>query len=459
MRMSSVSGIVAFSVWTCIQLSACHVVDVAAPPPIPVSGHNDAPSGVAGSSSDSPPAPNVTATSPSPFHDNPAAAAAPKFHIKKRHHYAKKASAEAPNEWMSNTVFIEASAPAPSSIIPTAVVPARAGKNGEYDIVRVFFGTDRNQASTSPQGHQLFSNELAQQITFGNVEVSIPRNHKVGGLESPSVLRFEMSPEPDKHVMVLHENIESPDQFFSEVRSKALNSKTPSVLLFVHGYNVSFEDAARRTAQMAYDLDFGGPAIFFSWPSRATLAGYTADEQSIERAQPDIEQFLGKVLNATPNANLYVVAHSMGTRGLTRALLNLVRQDPTNASRIKEIVLAAPDIDSEVFVRQIAPGLVALRAPVTLYASSRDRALALSKIIHAGPRAGDSGQNMVLLKGIETIDVTNVDTDFTGHSYVGDRRSVLSDLYYIVHSDTRAEHRFGLSEKWQNGMQYWLFAR
>ncbi|UOB56955.1 alpha/beta hydrolase [Burkholderia pyrrocinia] len=516
MNKSSVSGIVAVAIWTSIQLSACHFAEVAAPPPpAQVSAHNDVPAGATSSSGELPPTQNSTATPqsslpgsilggndsetithiPIPLElpgqgsgsyvntppapatkpvvtgrdvDNTAAydeyaarvpAMAPRPHTSKKYHHAKKLGANAPSEWTSNTADYEISEPASASILPTTAAPTRAGNNGEYDIVRVFFGTDRSQALNSPQKHNFFGNELAQQVTFGNVDVSIPRNHMVGGLESPSILRLEINQEPNKHVTVLHVNIESSDQFFSEMRSKALNSKTPSALLFIHGYNVSFDDAARRTAQIAYDLDFSGAAIFFSWPSRATLAGYTSDEQSIERAQPDIEQFVSSILKATPDASLYVVAHSMGTRGLTRALLNIARQDPTYASRIKEIVLAAPDIDSEVFVRQIAPGLVALGAPVTLYASSRDRALALSEIIHAGPRAGDSGRNMVLLKGIETIDVTNVDTDFTGHSYVGDRRSVLSDLYYIVHSDTRAEHRFGLSEKWQNGMQYWLFAR
>ncbi|MFM0174649.1 alpha/beta hydrolase [Paraburkholderia sediminicola] len=148
----------------------------------------------------------------------------------------------------------------------------------------------------------------------------------------------------------------------------------------------------------------------------------------------------------------------MGNRGLTRALVNF-RNHPDQAYRLREVVLAAPDIDTDVFVHQIAPSLVAIGAPVTLYASSTDRALALSEMIHGGPRAGDAGENLVLLNGIETIDVTNVDTDLTGHSYVGDRRSILSDLYYIIQGDMRANTRFGLSRKTRNGSDYWVFNR
>jgi esterase/lipase superfamily enzyme len=131
-----------------------------------------------------------------------------------------------------------------------------------------------------------------------------------------------------------------------------------------------------------------------------------------------------------------------------------MRQD-----RIREVVLAAPDIDTDVFVHQIAPDLVAIGAPVTLYASSTDRALSLSRLIHGGPRAGDSGDSLVVLKGIETIDATNVDAALTGHSYVGDRRSILSDLYYIIQCGVRAGKRFGLSRKTRNGSGYWAFNR
>ncbi|MDE1180987.1 alpha/beta hydrolase [Paraburkholderia sp.] len=346
--------------------------------------------------------------------------------------------------------------PAPHAVVPQ---PERAKGNGRYAVMRVFFGTDRKVATKKNGSPDVESSESGP-MSFGSVDVSIPRNHVVGTIESPSVLRMEFHRDPERHVSILKVAVTPYDQFRDELRTKALNAATPSVLLFIHGYNVSFEDAALRTAQMAYDLDFAGAPVFFSWPSRGTLAGYFADEQAIERAQPDIEKFVGQVLAASPGAYLYVIAHSMGNRGMTRALMNFAHNHPDQASRLREIVLAAPDIDTDVFMHQIAPGLVSIGAPVTLYASSNDRALTLSRLFHGGgPRAGDSGENLVLLKGIETIDVTNVDTDLTGHSYVGDRRTILSDLYYIIQSDARAAKRFGLKDQTRNGSVYWVFNR
>ncbi|MEX3973835.1 alpha/beta hydrolase [Paraburkholderia caribensis] len=346
---------------------------------------------------------------------------------------------------------------APRNLEQLTQVPKRAGANGRYDVVRVFFGTDR--VVTVAKGGPEFSSIHASTMTFGSVDVSIPRNHVTGAIESPSVLRMEFHRDPERDVTILHVALSVYQHFRAEMRTKALNAATPSVLLFIHGYNVSFEDAAMRTAQMAYDLDFAGAPVFFSWPSRGNLIGYFDDEQSIERAEADIEQFVTQVLAASPGAYLYVIAHSMGNRGLTRALVNFARNHPDQVYRLREVVLAAPDIDTDVFVHQIAPSLVAIGAPVTLYASSTDHALTISERIHGGPRAGDAGENLVLLHGIETIDVTNVDTDLTGHSYVGDRRSILSDLYYIIQADTRASKRFGLSHKTRNGSDYWVFNR
>lgn len=335
--------------------------------------------------------------------------------------------------------------------------PKHAKKNGQYDVVRVFFGTDRVVSGNADA--PAFSSQHAPSLTFGSVDVSIPPHHVTGIVETPLLWKLQFQRDPNRDVTILKIAITSYNQFQAEVRSRALNASTPSVLLFVHGYNVSFEDAAMRTAQMAHDLQFAGVPVFFSWPSRGNLIGYFADGTAIERAQDDIEQFVTQVLAATPGANLYVIAHSMGNRGITRALVSFARHHPDEVGRIREVILAAPDIDTDVFVHQIAPDLVAIGAPVTLYASSTDHALRISEAIWGGPRAGDSGENMVLLKGIETIDVTNVDTDLTGHSYVSDQRSILSDLYYIIQDDTRANRRFGLTHEERNGSEYWRFSR
>ncbi|SIT51767.1 conserved hypothetical protein [Paraburkholderia piptadeniae] len=77
------------------------------------------------------------------------------------------------------------------------------------------------------------------------------------------MLRMEFHGDPDRDVSILQVALGPYEQFRAGMRTKALNAWTLSVLLFIHGYNVSFEDAAMRTAQMAYDLDFAGAPVFF----------------------------------------------------------------------------------------------------------------------------------------------------------------------------------------------------
>lgn len=339
--------------------------------------------------------------------------------------------------------------PAPASAPPEQIYP--------YATVRVFFATDRNQVGSSSSG-TIFGS-LRADVTYGSCDVSIPEGHSVGALERPSLWRFELKEDPGKHVVLLGTHVTQQAQFFSDVADRVRSSGQRNAFVFVHGYNVSFEDAARRTAQMAYDLGFDGAPVFYSWPSRGTPLAYTVDEQNIEWSQANLEVFLRDFFSHSEADNVYLIAHSMGSRALTRAVASLTSKQPEIRSRLKEVILAAPDIDADVFRRDIAPELAAAGEPVTLYASSADLALSASKKFHGLPRAGESGPGLVVLPGVETIDATDVDTSFLGHSYYGDERSVLSDMFYLINSGRRADERFGLRAVMAGTAQYWEFKK
>jgi len=302
---------------------------------------------------------------------------------------------------------------------PPAPAPVIKGSTDRqpHDVVLVYFSTDRNWTNrTEPDS--MFGNGRARTMSYGSCTVSIPRNHKAGELESPSFWRLEFRENPDRHVVLLSTLIKDKAEYFKELSDRVRNSKEKKSFLFVHGYNVTFKDAARRTAQIAYDLDFDGAPVFYSWPSQGEMGKYTVDEQNAEWAQANIKAFLSDYITRSRADNIYLIAHSMGNRLLTRALSELFQADPGLRDKIKEIILAAPDIDAEVFRRDIAPRLAEGPRKVTLYASSRDVALAASRKIHGSPRAGDSGSGLVVVNGVETVDATNQDTSFLGHSYI-----------------------------------------
>lgn len=177
----------------------------------------------------------------------------------------------------------------------------------------------------------------------------------MGEIESPSIWKLEFSEDPEKHVVLHAVGVDSREGFLSELSHVIQRSSKKSAFIFVHGYNVSFADAAKRTAQISYDLGFDGAPVFYSWPSAGELDGYRGDEESIKWAQGHIEAFIKDVTEQTGAESIYLIAHSMGNRGLTRAFSNLIASESYDASVIKEVVLTAPDIDAEVFRNEIAP--------------------------------------------------------------------------------------------------------
>lgn len=353
--------------------------------------------------------------------------------------------------------------PAAPAAPATQTAPAPADKSAvvsNYAVVKVYFATDRQRDVGKPPA-QRFSGERNVMggngpLSYGSCDISIPRDHRMGQLESPSLWRLEFRDDPAKHVVVLSADVQDRDNFFAALKTQIRASAGKSAFIFVHGYNVSFEDAARRTGQMAYDLGFDGAPVFYSWPSRGEVASYTIDENNIEWSTSHITAFLADFLASTEAAQVYLVGHSMGSRGLARAVADLLAAQPQLAQKITEIILSAPDIDAAIFKQDIAPKLAGARNPVTLYASSQDLALAASKAVHGYARAGDSGAGMLIVAGVETIDATGVDTSFMKHSYFAEKRSALSDMFYLIRNHARADQRF-LEPVDTAAGRYWTF--
>ena len=336
-------------------------------------------------------------------------------------------------------------------VLPPA--PTRGSATAaSHAVVRVFFATDRRVETRRPLA---FDSEPADgnQVSYGVCLVSVPRDHRMGELEGPSIWRLEFRPDPERHVLVLSKELSDQARFFDDVRHLAERSDDQDALVFVHGYNVEFDDAARRTAQLAYDLGFKGPAIAFSWPSQATLAGYNRDARNVELSADSLRTVLSDLAKRANVKRIHVIAHSMGNRALVSALSKIGNDVP-----VRQIALIAPDIDAELF-RRLARSFPSSVGPITLYASSRDAALIAAAKFAGYPRAGQGGQNIVVTSGIDTVDASAVDTSLTGlgHSYYADASQMLSDLFAFFHGNPAAK-RFGLRAAQSKDGPYWIFA-
>jgi len=292
-----------------------------------------------------------------------------------------------------------------------------------------------------------FDDDKGPYCHFGRCIIGIPPQHLSGEVERPQPLTGDLWEDPDKHVLILSIEPETDKaRFFGDVRERA-QAGDNSAFVFVHGFNVTFEDAALRTAQMTHDLNFQGAPIFFSWPSRGSLLRYTYDESTVAWATRHLKRFLRDVRKELPDATIHLVAHSMGNRAMTEALRRLASEIEHNELKpFQEVVLAAPDIDAATFRNDIVPAIRSTAERVTLYASSSDEALVVSKQVHGYPRAGDSGERIVVVDGIQTIDVSaSLDSSVLGHSYYGSVGRVLDDLVALLRKRHMPKDR-GLAE-------------
>ncbi len=333
-------------------------------------------------------------------------------------------------------------------------VPAAGGRN--YVVTRVFFATDRQP--TPAAGATAFGGEFSSALRYGYSDVSIPREHRLGELEGPSIFRLEFRNDPERHIVLLRVQPEPVADFNRRFASRAAASLRREALLFIHGFNVAFDDALRRAAQISYDLAFDGPTLVFSWPSQASLlpVDYRRDERNAQLSADHLSGLIGDVMKSVPNLTLHVIAHSMGNRVLAAALEQIAAAGPA-APRLNQVAMVAPDIDAELFRRASGKFAGAARR-VTLYASSADAALKVSQNLAGYTRAGQGGADVLVLPGIDTIDASSVDTSVLGfsHAYYADNTTVLSDLFGLLRGRPPSE-RFGLVPVTTARGPYWRF--
>lgn len=335
-----------------------------------------------------------------------------------------------------------APAPAPVPEAPPAPPPA-PGEPERIQKVTVYFGTDR--ALETVRGARVFGRSEATGLYYGLVDVTIPPGHQEGELESPQWWRFEFNADPEKHVTYQGYTLMTRDVFYQRLRDVVSRSQEKQAFVFVHGFNTSFEDAARRTAQLYKDLRFDGAPIFYSWPSQAELSlfGYNRDVTLSARTEPRLEAFLKEVAARTGARRIHLIAHSMGNKALVNALARMAAsRSQQTAPLFNQIVLTAPDIDREVFL-DLARRMRGAGQQVTLYASANDKALQASKSYNGFPRAGDAGASIIVAPGITTVDASNVTTAVFDleHSYFASEKDVLTDLRTLISTGRPAAQR------------------
>jgi esterase/lipase superfamily enzyme len=350
----------------------------------------------------------------------------------------------------------EASAPSPAppppppvAAVPPPAAPSAAARaaietdpNKKFKVVPVFYGTDR---AIAPDPTRLqFGSERGHKLQLGRALITVPFSHEVPHIERPRVIEipyfkikiYAEKEDPDKHFTLQEITSLTEEQMLALVKEQLKTSSTfkDHALVFVHGFNTSFDNALYRTAQISYDLGFDGVPFVYSWPSGGNVASYTYDHGSVEQAEPMLAEFLDMVIQKSGAKSISLIAHSMGNELLLRVLERLKPKIPKGVV-ISQVILAAPDVDRDKF-NIIAREITNFARGVTLYAASNDRALEYSQRFWGGvPRAGDvPSDGPLIIPGVDTIDVTAVSTDALGlnHSGYAENPALLDDVKALV---------------------------
>lgn len=319
-------------------------------------------------------------------------------------------------------------------------------------------------------------------LHVGQAQLTIPPTHQKGKVESASILKLEFVETPGKHIVLQSVRIEEHDTWFESIGEDVAaedDSQSPPLssgrgaFVFVHGYNVRFDAALKRTAQLATDLGIQGPAICFSWPSQGQIAGYTADESTVNWSAPHFEQLILDLRDKAKVKSINIVAHSMGNRALLQAVERIgMRMEAFNQAVnqfaateqiekpkiIDQLIMAAPDVDARTFSGRYTRYLDLIAEHSTMYFSADDRALWLSELLHGGSRVGLSG-TLASLDGIDAVDIGSQKLLSVGHSYYGSDPAVIDDLAAVLLKHQRPDARGWLKPEQTDAGAYWKLDR
>lgn len=327
--------------------------------------------------------------------------------------------------------------------------------DGGFTTVRIYYATDRKRTG-SDDPNRFYGGERGG-LELGTATVSIPPRHLPGQIEKPSIWTFTFREDPEKHVVLSSVTPADADTVFEDMRGQLAQTGSDEAFVFVHGFNVPFNQAAQRTAQMAYDMNFDGLPILFSWPSAGSILSYISDTAVVNLSGRRLSTFLQDVVQKSGARRIHLIAHSMGNRALTDALELYALRNSSDPMAFDQVLFTAPDIDAGLFAEMMKTIRTVARR-ITLYASDRDWALVASRKLHGdAPRAGQGGQAIVHAEDVDAIDMSTVGDDMLAHSYYANNPSALTDILALFWRDAAPAERCGMVETEGDNGSYWSY--
>ena len=323
--------------------------------------------------------------------------------------------------------------------------------------VDVYYGTNRRpEAARKVEGRTLasYGSRPGAALSLGRAVVTVPtEGREPGQINRPEfdlvIASFALRGEdPARDFTILAVDQMTEADFANAAREHLAKATTfaKQAFVFVHGYNVSFDEALFRAAQIAHDMAFDGLPLVYSWPSLGGVRGYFLDQRRARESRDGMREFLDLVAAQTGATHIHLIAHSMGANPILEALLMYGPPATAGATpRFSEVILAAPDVLRDDFER-IAARIRGHARGMTLFASNNDRALRFSSWATVGESPAGfvpADAPPVIVPGVDTIDVSALNTGFLGlnHSTFADRAALIGDIKALLSDTVRRNPR------------------
>jgi esterase/lipase superfamily enzyme len=347
-------------------------------------------------------------------------------------------------------------------------------KQAEQDAYRFFYVTNRQIATQEGPVEECFGNQRVEKLNFGLFDTAIEPSLGIGMLINPTDW-FQNEEIQLKQVKALPRS-----DFIAQVRQQVQASPYRSLLVNVNGFRERFPSALRKTAFLGHVLDIDSPVMVFDWPGDqgSTPRGYLRAQNIASESGAELAQTLKLIIHDIQPDRLWLVANSMGGQVVVYAFSHLYHEaDLADAqTEIENVVLTAPDVDKERFGDQFKREITALASNLTVYVSSNDRALLMSRVINRGRRLGESTLNpknpdqfeaaAQLFELVEpgnqyisVVDVTPVNRTRNFHNFSLETPQFFDDLYLRLVNEFMPRSRLEYPVTTPSGRVYWVLTQ
>ncbi len=347
-------------------------------------------------------------------------------------------------------------------------------KQGEGGAHRFFYVTNRRVGLEDGAVEERFGNEREPSLKFGLFDTDIEPSLGVGMLINPT--------DWFQNEEIRLRDVKALDQaaFIEALREQVRASPYRSLLINVNGFRERFPSALRKTAFLAHVLDINSPLLVFDWPGDqgSTPQGYRRAQGVARESGEELAKTLELIIREVEPGRLWLVANSMGGEVVVNAFTLLMQKadlaDPE--TEFEDVVLTAPDVSHEEFGRQFKDEISALTLNLTVYVSSNDRALLMSRVLNRERRLGESTVNQAnpdqseeAVKAFELVepgsgvvtlvDVTPVNRTRNFHNFSLETPEFFDDLFLRLTNPETPRSRLQYRVRTPSGAEYWVLTR